>query len=102
MNRISINLKQGESIGFTDPEDITKDQAEEKLASLFSINNIAILKTDNISVILRPNDISSIRIEAVIEEIKHELQKTEVPQPEIKIPPKVEPKEAIDIITDID
>jgi hypothetical protein len=95
MNRISINLKQGESIGFTDPEDITKDQAEEKLASLFSINNIAILKTDNISIILRPSDISSIRIEEVMDIIP-------VPQ-KIENPlPKVEPKEAIDIITDID
>jgi len=95
MNRISINLKQGESIGFTDPEDITKDQAEEKLASLFSINNIAILKTDNISIILRPNDISSILIEEVRDIIPG-------PQKIENSLPKVEPKEAIDIITDID
>jgi hypothetical protein len=95
MNRIGINLKKGECIVFNDPDDLTKDQLEERLSSLFSINNVAILKTESTSIILRPSDISSISIETI--EVENKL-----PQVEVKIPPKKEPAEAIDIITDID
>ena len=91
MNKISINLKKGECIVFTDPDDLTKDELEEKLSSLFSINNVAILKTESTSIILRPSDISSI----LIEEIKKNPHQIDVP------PPKKEPSEAIDIITDV-
>lgn len=97
MNRISINLKKGECITFTDPEDLTKDQLEDKLSSLFSINNVSILKTECTSIILRPSDISSIRVD----ELKDE-KPISIPQKIEKPLPKVEPKEAIDIITDID
>ena len=102
MNRIRINLKKGECIVFDDPDDYTKDELEERLSSLFSINNVAILKTDKTSVILRPNDISSITIEE--SEKEHNYQEVEAPQPDIKIlPPKEpEPEEAIDIIKDAD
>ncbi len=97
MNRIGINLKKGECIGFVDNENLSKDELETTLSSLFSINNVAILKTETISIILRPNDISSISIEA-IEEPK--LSKP-IPQ-KIKPAPKKEPTEAIDIIKDMD
>ena len=100
MNRIGISLKKGECIVFDDPEDLTKEQLEEKLSSLFSINNVAILKTEKTSIILRPTDISSIKIEAV--EAKHDFQAAETPQPKIKLLPKQEPAQAIDIIKDAD
>ena len=100
MNRIGISLKKGECIVFDDPEDLTKEQLEEKLSSLFSINNVAILKTEKTSIILRPTDISSIKIEAV--EVEHDFQAVEAPQPKIKLLPKQEPAEAIDIIKDAD
>ena len=95
MNQISINLKKGECITFTDPEDLSKDQLEEKLSSLFSINNVAILKTESTSIILRPSDISSIAIE--------ELNGVEPPKPQVieKSPAKKEPQESIDIIKDV-
>lgn len=93
MNRISVNLKKGECIVFEDPDDLTKDELEEKLSSLFSINNVAILKTESTSIILRPSDISSISIEE-IKKNPHQI--------EVKPLPKKEPSEAIDIITDID
>jgi len=97
MNRIGINLKKGECIVFNDPDDLTKDQLEERLSSLFSINNVAILKTESTSIILRPSDISSISIDT----IEAEIQPTQE-QAELKPLPKKEPTEAIDIITDID
>ena len=103
MNRICISLKKGECIVFDDPEDLTKDELEEKLSSLFSINNVAILKTEKTSIILRPTDISSIKIEEV--ETEHDFQEVEAPQPKIKLLPKKEvpePAEAIDIIKDAD
>lgn len=93
MNRISINLKKGECIVFTDPDDLTKDELEEKLSSLFSINNVAILKTESTSVILRPSDISSISIEGI---------KPIVEIPKIEVTPPKEPAETIDKITDMD
>jgi hypothetical protein len=95
MNRIGINLKKGECIVFNDHDDLTKDQLEERLSSLFSINNVAILKTESTSIILRPSDISSISIETVEDQSKP-------PQVEVNPLPKKEPAEAIDIITDID
>ena len=94
MNRICISLKKGECIVFDDPEDLTKDELEEKLSSLFSINNVAILKTESTSIILRPNDISSIRIEEI-------LETTHTPIPIKKPLPKKEPQESIDIIKDV-
>ena len=93
MNRISINLKKGECIVFTDPDDLTKDELEEKLSSLFSINNVAILKTESTSVILRPSDISSISIEGIKPVV-------EIPKIEVTLPK--EPAETIDKITDMD
>ena len=93
MNRIGINLKKGECIVFDDPEDLTKDELEEKLASLFSVKNVAILKTESTSIILRPSDISSISIEE-IKKNPHQI--------EVKPLPKKEPAEAIDMITDMD
>ena len=98
MNRIGINLKKGECIVFDDPENLSKDELEVRLSSLFSINNVAILKTEKTSIILRPNDISSIKIEEVNE--KHDFQEVEAPQPAVEIPPIKEPAEAIDIIKD--
>jgi hypothetical protein len=103
MNRIGISLKKGECIVFDDPEDLTKDELAERLSSLFSINNVAILNTEKTSVIIRPTDISSIKIDVV--EKEHDFQETEAPtlQAEIKPPPKAkEPAEAIDIIKDAD
>ena len=95
MNQISINLKKGECITFTDPEDLSKDQLEEKLSSLFSINNVAILKTESTSIILRPSDISSVAIE--------ELNGVKLPDPQVieQSPAKEEPQESIDIIKDV-
>ena len=92
MNRIGISLKKGECIVFDDPEDLTKEQLEEKLSSLFSINNVAILKTEKTSIILRPNDISSIKIEEVNE--KHDFQEVEAPQPAAEIPPIKRPSQS--------
>lgn len=98
MNRISINLKKGECIDFTDPEDLPKDQLEEKLSSLFSINNVAILKTESTSIIIRPSDISSVRIEELNDiKVEEVIKDTEL----VKIPPKEEPQESIDIIKDV-
>ena len=95
MNHVSINLKKGECIEFTDPEDIPKDQLEEKLSSLFSINNVSILKTESTSIILRPSDISSIRVDELDTKLVHPI-----PQKIKPLPNNKEPQEAIDIIKD--
>jgi len=96
MNRISINLKYGDSVHLTDTEDITDEKLLENLSSLFSANSVAILKTEKSSVIIRPSDIASIHVEPIVVENEVEVK---TPPP----PKKPEPKEEqIDIITDID
>lgn len=90
MNRILISLKTGESINLLDDEDIPKDEALQKLSSLYSITNIAIIKTNTTSVIIRPSDIASIVVEDVGD------------KEAVETPPKKESLEHIDIITDKD
>jgi hypothetical protein len=95
MNRISINLKYGDSVHLTDTEDTTDEKLLENLSSLFSVNSVAILKTEKSSVIIRPSDIASIHVEPIV--VENEIEVKTPP------PPKPEPKEEhIDIITDID
>jgi len=97
MNRISINLKYGDSVQFKDSDDLPHDQVADKLSSLFSINSVAILKTNKTSVIIRPSDIGSIQVESL--EYDDTIEEVPIPTPKIKIEPK---EEVIDIITDID
>jgi len=94
MNLVKITLKSGEPITLRDSEKMAAEELSERLSSLFSINNIAILKTDNTSIILRPSDISSISVEELVEE--KDTPKTEVE------PPSKKESEVVDIITDID
>lgn len=97
MNQIRINLKNGECINLIDSDNTPKNELEDNLSSLFSINNIAIVKTEDISVIIRPSDISSISVEDIKDPIIIK------PQPKkISPPPKKEPQVSIDIIKDID
>jgi len=93
MNRILISLKCGESVQLTDDEDMSKDQLLEHLSSLFSINSVSILKTKSTSVIIRPSDISSITVEE-LDGVQQEEKSTP--------PPKDEPEQVEDIITDMD
>jgi len=97
MNRIEIGLKTGRTIHLIDDEKVSKDEILQRLSSLYSINNIAIIQTNNTSVIIRPSDIASIVVEEILE--NPELQKmTEATEPL----PKDESEEHIDIITDAD
>jgi len=93
MNRIQINLKCGNHVNILDDEDLTKDQLSENLASLFSINNVAILNTNTTSLIIRPGDISFIKVD------KSDESEKAIPEPE-QVTPSIEIAE--DIITDID
>ncbi len=68
----------------------TKEELTEKLSSLFSTNNVAILNTETTSIILRPSDISSIVVEQDLTEVIN--KQLEI----ISSPQKVEP-EAIDL-----
>jgi len=99
MNRIEISLKSGESINLIDDEDISKAEMLQKLSSLYSVNNIAIIHTNTTSVIIRPSNIDSILVDEIpVKEIGKQEQQKE----EIGPPPKLESKEHIDIITDVD
>lgn len=103
MNRVQINLKSGNSVFILDDEDLTVDQLSENLATLFSVNSVAILNSNNSSLIIRPSDISSIKVEEsnqIVSDDSDEKPKVEkLPAPPKKQP---EPEEAIDIITDMD
>jgi hypothetical protein len=98
MNRISISLKCGENISLLDEDDLKLDSLLEDLSTLFSINNVALLKTKTSSVIIRPSDISSIKVEP------EEVETIPVKPIEIKPPQKKNPEIKIieDIITDMD
>lgn len=103
MNRISINLKCGDSVQITDEEKLTKDQLLESLSTLFSVNSVAILKTNKTSVIVRPSDISSVMVEELQEPMVPVTKPVSIPKPKEKPPKKQpEPAEHIDIITDMD
>ena len=91
MNRISINLKRGNSVVIADDDDTPQDELLENLSTLFSVNNVAILKTKDTSVIIRPSDISSVEVKSM-----------DTPVEEKPLPPKVEPKIVEDIVTDMD
>jgi hypothetical protein len=99
MNRILISLKYGENLSLIDEDELTQDQLLENLSTLFSINNVAILKTSTASVIIRPSDIASIQVEPILNKV------IDKPSKEVKPLPKPEPKKTEiveDIITDID
>jgi len=100
MNRVQINLKHGTNVNLIDDnDDMTRDQLSENLSALFSINSVAILKTNNTSLIIRPSDISSIQVDSVEEAEKPKVEK--IPAPPKKEPEK-EPEIVEDIITDMD
>lgn len=96
MNRISINLKCGDSVDLVDPDQTSPDDLLDNLSTLFSVNNVAILKGEKTSVIIRPSDISSIKVESLLDDVPVVEKKSPPPQ---KIEPK---KEYEDIITDMD
>ena len=97
MNRIAISLKTGETVRLLDDEDVPKDEILQRLSSLYSINNIAIIKTNTTSVIIRPSNIASI----VVEEVSIETDKKELDDA-VEPPPEEKSEEHIDIITDAD
>ncbi len=96
MNHIQINLKCGKRVFILDDEDISKDQLSENLAELFSINSVAILNTNTTSLIIRPSDISSIKVDKPKIDINDDSDKPETEK--ITLPLEI----AEDIITDVD
>jgi len=103
MNRIHINLKCGKSVFLLDDEDLTKDKLAENLSTLFSINNVAILNTHNASLVIRPNDIASIKVEESKSSYEDSDRPEEVqPTPLKEKEPESKPEIVEDIITDID
>lgn len=99
MNEVYINLKCGDSISIVDDENLDHEQLAQKLSSLFSVTNVAILKGLDSSIVIRPSDISTIKIKSFIEEPQPVEEIVETP-PE-KAPE--EPKKIVeDIITDMD
>ena len=101
MNEVYINLKCGDSISIVDDENLDHEQLAQKLSSLFSVTNVAILKGLDSSIVIRPSDISTIKIKSFIEE-PQPVEETEV----VETPPEKapeEPKKIVeDIITDMD
>jgi len=106
MKKLKINQKENlEAIELMDNDDSNLDEYSKKISSIFESNNIVILKTDNDSVIIRPQSISSISISEIEENVdSHTYGENTIvedviePMEEIK---EIEVKEKEDIIEDI-
>lgn len=94
MNNIRITLKHGDSIELNDDSEMSREQLSETLSTLFSLNTVAIIKTNNNSVIIRPSDISSIQIEELYLPENEPKKDIEVKEPKKSI-------EDVDMITDV-
>lgn len=100
MKRISIYQKSG-MIDLFDDSDIPTDEYCSKLSELMKMGNIAILKTTEASVVLRPSKIAGIKVtEILLDEKQEEINQSLSEHTPPEEPQKTE--EIQDIITDVD
>jgi len=100
MRRISIYQESG-MVDVFDDSDTPIDEYCSKLSELMKMGNIAILKTTEASVVLRPSKITGIKVKDLF--LNENLDDSET-QPSKNTPPEEPQKteEVQDIITDVD
>lgn len=101
MRRISI-YQESESIVVFDDSDKPIDEYCSQLSELMKMGNIAILKTTEASVVLRPSKITGIKVTEI--NLGANLEEIDDSQPSEDTPPEEPQKteEIQDIITDVD
>lgn len=92
MKQIIIEKKNGPSIILTDDDNSEISTYTKKCSKLLDLSTISIIETSSSCVVVRPNDISSIQISEINNEL-NTIEKPDVPTPK-------GPIETEDIITD--
>lgn len=95
MRKITIHQNGAQNIEFLDDSNEPIDEYCNRLSELMKMGNIAILKTSNASVVLRPSKVVGIKVED---------SATSIPETPLTLPSeeiKAKPEESEDIITDV-
>lgn len=97
MKSIIVNFKDSYSVELNDDDDRDTEKYAENLSKILENNNVTILHATTGSLIVRPNEVTSILVSE-----EEEIFFDETSGTEIELEPEVPPKEEIqeDIITD--
>jgi len=77
MKKITIFLSNTSYIEIIDDDDESIIEYSKKITDILKSNNISILHTSNSSIIIRPNEISAIKIDIIDESLIPDKEKEE-------------------------
>ncbi len=97
MRKITIHQNGGSPIEITDDSEVQMSQYCGDISRLMKMANVAILETSSASVVLRPSQITGIKVED-----EKSFKETFIPVTEADPPKEEQPKKEEDIITDVD
>lgn len=102
MKSIEILYNNGKSFECVDDDDNNLDMYAKELSTLLDKFNITILHTTSSSIVIKPSEITSIKIKEIIEEKTPKINKDEelTPDKTIEIPIEI-PIEEPDTLTEI-
>lgn len=100
MKRITLYQQEVDSIEILDDCGMTNEEYHNHLSGLMSMNNIVILQTTNVSLVLRPSKITGIKVEEVnLDPVVEESPPSDIE--ELTVEEEIK-KVNKDVITDVD